>query len=33
MLQPKFTRQFEKDVKCIQKRGKDVYKLKAAIKN
>lgn len=32
MLQPKFTKQFEKDLKRIQKRGKSVKKLKDVIK-
>ncbi len=32
MLQPRFTKQFEKDLKRIQKRGKSVKKLKDVIK-
>lgn len=32
MLRPKFTKQFEKDIKRIQKRGKSVNKLKNTIK-
>lgn len=32
MLQPRFTKQFEKDLKRIQKRGKSVKKLKDVTK-
>jgi mRNA interferase YafQ len=31
MLQPKYTKQFEKDLKRIQKRGKTVKKLKTIV--
>lgn len=33
MLNPSYTRQFKKDVKKLQKRVKDVTKLKSIVKN
>jgi mRNA interferase YafQ len=32
MLQPAYTRQFQKDLKKIKKRGKDIDKIKTVIK-
>ena len=32
MLKPVYTRQFERDVKRLQKRGKDMAKLKAIVR-
>lgn len=32
MLQPAFTNQFKKDVRIMEKRGKDIQKLKTTIR-